>query len=283
VINWPDNLVREIAERRVVFFVGSGISKGANPTLPTWKDLILNLVPKLPKRVDQKLVRKLVRREAFLDAAQILRDGIDSADFSAHLREIFQVRPTPPSSLYSDMFRMDPKVIVTTNYDEFIERNFNHYSDGLESHIVSKHDNVRLINDLRSPERSIIKIHGCISEPNNIVFDRVSYYNLKKSNPSLASILISLMTLNTVLFVGYSVNDPDIQLILEDVKVTTSGSYPHYALLSKFEHTSMRRVFLETYNISAIEYPDGNHGAVPAYLSILREKVEYFRSSRGIS
>lgn len=57
---WPESLVREIADRRAIIFVGSGISKSALPSMPTWGELLKSLSQHLNKVVDKKLVAKLV-------------------------------------------------------------------------------------------------------------------------------------------------------------------------------------------------------------------------------
>jgi len=75
MVAWPNSLIREIAERRVVIFVGAGISKAAHPALPTWPDLLRRLAALLSKAKDKTIVERLVRKDHMLDAAQIILDG----------------------------------------------------------------------------------------------------------------------------------------------------------------------------------------------------------------
>lgn len=279
---WPDGLVREIADRRVVIFIGSGLSKSAVPTLPTWSSLLQTLAQRLKKKKDRDLIKKLITKGELLDAAQIIRDGVDAADLSGDIRNIFQIRPTPYVALYESLLHLDPKTIVTTNYDEFIERNFEHFSGGSEAHSIVKHDGLHLINDLRSPIRSIVKIHGCVSNPHDIVLDRASYFEAKKNNPAIFATVSALMTVNTVLFLGYSVSDPDIRIILENIHMVSKSSNSHYALVSKFDHSSIRDASTGTYNIKYLEYAAGQHHLVPSLIAELATAVEELRSSRGI-
>ena len=281
-ISWPDSLVREVAERRAIIFVGSGISKSAHAAFPTWVDLLNQLSTKLSKNKDKALVGQLIRQGRLLDAAQIIHDGMAKADLNSTLRAIFQVRPVPHGEIYRDILQLDPKVIITTNYDEFVEKNFEHYSKGAEAHSISDHKSTKLLNDLRSPIRSIVKMHGCITDPSSLVLDRISYYNARRDNPSIFSIIQSLMTVNTVLFLGYSMSDPDIQITLENINLNSPADHTHYALVSKFDHASLRASLTGTYNISFLEYPKGRHDEVPAAIEGLRKAVMDFRSSRGI-
>lgn len=281
-IAWPDSLVREIAERRTLIFIGAGISKAAHADLPTWTNLLESLGSKIDKKKDKQLIKSLIGQGRLLDAAQIIRDSIPKAELTAELRKIFQVRPIPHSEIYNDLLLLDPKVIITTNYDEFIEKNFEHFSKGQEAHSISDHGSSKLLNDLRSPIRSIVKIHGCISDPAKVVLDRVSYYNARRENAAIFSIVQSLMTVNTVLFIGYSMSDPDIQVTLENISLNSPSDHSHYALVPKFDHISLRNSLTGTYNIGFLEYPKGNHAAVPEAIKGLREAVVNVRSARGI-
>jgi hypothetical protein len=90
------------------------------------------------------------------------------------------------------------------------------------------------------------------------------------------------MTVNTVLFFGYSMNDPDIQLILENINTSTKCDHPHYALMTKFEHIAIKNVIKETYNIHVIEYKQNDHQINIDEIRYLKEKVKTFREQHGI-
>lgn len=65
-ISWPKALIRELAERRVVLFIGSGISKAAHNPLPTWAALLDDLSNSLVIRREAELVKKLIRQGKLL-------------------------------------------------------------------------------------------------------------------------------------------------------------------------------------------------------------------------
>jgi len=200
----------------------------------------------------------------------------------ALLRTKFQLRPPPMNDMYNDLLQIDPKVIITTNYDELIEKNFDHYSGGASSHSIRTQISKSLLSDLRSPVRSIVKLHGCITDIDNIVLDRRSFFKAQAENIGFFDIIRSLMSVNTVLFLGYSMSDPDIQLILENTNMSSSSSNPHYALVQKFEHPAIKVANSQTYNTLFLEYPTGDHGKFPIALNQLREQVKQVRLDRGI-
>jgi hypothetical protein len=282
MIDWPDALVRELADRRVLLFIGAGISKGALPGMPTWGELLVQLSTKLAKKTDRKLVAQLIKQNSLLDAAQIISDGVVRADINAKLRDVFQPNTTPHHLIYRSILSFDLKTIVTTNYDEFIEKNFEHYSGGNAAYSVCRYTSTDFLEHLRSPSRLIVKVHGCITEPGKIVLDRSSYFKARQKNRGFFDILSSLFTVNTVLFMGYSLGDPDMQIILENIHSASESSHGHYSLIPRQSHRSLVGALKQSYNISCIEYPQGAHEQVPVYLESLASAVSADRSARGI-
>ena len=282
MVSWPLPLVREIAERRVILFLGAGISKAAAPALPSWPSLIEYLSQALPTKKDKNLVRQLIRNDRLLDAAELINSVISPAESRDMLENKFLLTPAPTSNIYKDLLNLDFKVCITTNYDQLIEKNFEQFSGGNIAYHVRTYTYKNLIADLRSPSRTILKLHGCITVPAELVLDRRSYFNAKAENPGIYDTVAALSTVNTVLFLGYSISDPDIQLILESVHARTRSDHTHYALMSKFEHPSLRQAISSTYNVSFIEYPSGQHGEVPPAIAALWSAVKDERAGRGI-
>lgn len=283
MLQWPEPLVGEVAERRVVFFIGSGVSKNAHPNFPIWSELLQDhLAPQLATKKDKQLVKLLVRRGRLLDAAEVVRSGLEWPTLAAELRRVFDIRPSPCSEIYESILLMDPKTIITTNYDRMIEGNFHHYSGGAASHNVRDIDYQEILSDFRSPSRSIIKLHGCISRPEGIILDRTSYSKQRTSNPGLHEAVSALMTVNTVLFLGYSITDPDIQLILENMNRFNYTEHCHYALVSKMDHPALRKSYKQAYNVDFLEYPRDRHEELARSLLELKELVREFRHARGI-
>lgn len=282
MVDWPKALVRELADRRVLVFVGAGISKAAHPPMPSWSTLITDLATDLRSKSDIKLVKSMLRNGRMLDAAQIVSEGIDRTELNNKLRDTFQIRPIPPHDLYKWLLNFDPKIVATTNYDEFIEKNFDRLSGGNEAYSIATHSSNDLIDKLRSPTRIIIKMHGCVTDVNGLVLDRVSYFKARKKNFGFFRVLESIFTVNTILFIGYSISDPDLQLMLENVHMFSENVNGHYALIEKQEHKSIKRSMKETYNINCIEFPSGGFANVPTYIEELWDDVLDSRNTRGI-
>lgn len=280
MIIWPPALVTELAERRVVIFIGSGVSKSADVRFPSWPELLEVMKGHISTKRNKDLVGKLVKAGRLLDAAELVNSLLPPADRRAILESKFKIVPVPVSDIYDDILSLDPKVCITTNYDQLIEKNFERLS-GYPSHEVRTYGYDNFLSDLRSPARVVLKIHGCITETGNIVLDKKSYFNAKAEYPGIYDAVKALSTVNTILFLGYSMGDPDIQLILEDINSKSKTDHRHYAFVPKFEHPSLRDANMHTYNIQFIEYPSSRHDMFPAALKELRSSVEATRASTG--
>ncbi len=117
----------------------------------------------------------------------------------------------------------------TTNFDTLIE-------DALKE--VREQRDVMKTNDsfITAEERRdnvVYKLHGDINEPNAIVILQDDYNNYPKTHCNFITALENELATNTMLFLGYSFNDPDINNIRQIVKLKTSSSQTHFFILKK--------------------------------------------------
>lgn len=99
--------------------------------------------------------------------------------------------------------------IITTNYDCFLER----VMDGYKTYVGQE----ELIFSAVYGLAEIYKIHGCISRPSSLVITAKDYEDFNSKNQYLASKLMTLFLEYPIIFIGYSVNDPNIKSILRSV------------------------------------------------------------------
>ena len=88
-----------------------------------------------------------------------------------------------------------------------------------------------------------------------------------------------LFLTHTILFVGYSLSDPDIQLVLENSNIAAQCDHKHYALISDELHPDIEQAAARAYNIHFLKYPKGNHSEAEEALRQLATKVTQFRIS----
>lgn len=280
-MGWPIALVAELASRRCLVFLGAGASAGCTAEdgvsrPPLWPAFIATLRSCAPAGTDLTTVDSLIAKERYLDAAEVLLAKIPPADFTRIVREQF-IRPRfTHSSVHLSILTIDPKVVVTTNYDDIYD-NFCRTGLARDGYNVCKYYDNHLVNDLRSPVRLIIKAHGCVSDPSRIVLSRSQYFKERQLHAGFYSVLDALFITNTILFIGYSLSDPDIQLLLENATISATSSHTHYALVEDSLQPDIEEAAKRAYNIHFIKYPAGRHDEAARLLHELEEQVTQFR------
>ena len=140
---------------------------------------------------DEPLIRTLLAKDKYLDAAEIILKNISPANYTDYLRTTLQLPRFQPSKIHEAVFRIDPKVVITTNYDDIYD---NYCKQGASSngYNICKHTETHLVSDLRSPYRSIVKSHGCISSPAETILTKSQFFEakLKSFKVFIFSILI---------------------------------------------------------------------------------------------
>jgi hypothetical protein len=79
-------------------------------------------------------------------------------------------------------------------------------------------------------------------------------------------------------FIGCSLDDPDVLLVLEDVRITATSQRPHYALVLEGEHSTYAlQDWTDAFNIRALEYGP-SHDDLLIALRDLQSRVDEYRS-----
>ena len=144
---------------------------------------------------------------------------------------------------------------------------------------VCKYYEQHLVNDLRSPVRLIVKAHGCVSDPSKIVLTRSQYFAARQDAGNFYSVLDALFLTHTLLFIGYSLSDPDIQLVLENATIAARCAHTHYALVEDNMPPEVEAAAAKAYNIHFLKYAAGQHDLAEIALKELEDAVTQFRVS----
>lgn len=120
-----------------------------------------------------------------------------------------------------------PHAIVTTNYDQIVEAVLADYQPVLGEGLIS------------APFASIgeiYKIHGSVDKPSSLVLTQQDYDRFAQKRKYLTAKLLTFFVEHPVVFVGYSVEDENIQKILEDLDealVLGGGLIPNIFFLTR--------------------------------------------------
>lgn len=189
---------------KLMLFVGAGVS--ANLGLPDWNALIAQIADELG--YDPKIFATYGNYLALAEFYKKKKGGLGP------LRSWMDREWHKPSTEIdkSDIHRLITQGnfsrIYTTNYDRWLE--CAHDKFGV------KYDKIASIADLASTidgHRQIIKFHGDFDADASIVLDETSYFQRLNFDTPLDIKLRSDVLGSSVLFIGYSLNDPNIRLL----------------------------------------------------------------------
>lgn len=115
---------------------------------------------------------------------------------------------TADAPLSSAIFDINPAHIITTNYDQLLESSKNIFCEQYQVIVYDK--------DLLNADKGkyIIKMHGDLSDASSIVLKEQDYLDYSQKHVLIELFIKSLLTDHIVLFLGYSLNDYNIKLIL---------------------------------------------------------------------
>lgn len=265
----PEPLKEAVASNNLVPFIGAGISrhaitKGLKP-FPNWKDFIKelkdlarddeNLSPD-----DEKQIDELVEQGKFLMAAQALKEEIQEGKLSHFIEKRFTSTGAEPGPIHSAIFKLNPHLIMTTNYDQLLEHAYAK-EFGSQVNPVTPKNSHRVQQMLKGYKQwigrpIIFKIHGTATEPEGIIFAEKDYRKLLYGEPGYRAILSAVFVTKVVLMLGFSFSDPEISTVLQTLREGfRERSSPDYIVLRKGMKGRIEKKRLsQDFGLEVIEY-----------------------------
>jgi hypothetical protein len=243
----PDNLKSAYRERRCAVLVGAGASVGAG--LPTWDKLLSNMV-------SEARAHRVVSAEKATEYDKLISDpskylmaaaGLKE-DFAGYFEEFVEktfLEPKPkPTDLHFALTEADRlQFVLTTNYDILIEKAYR-ASGKDDVSVCTFMDAGEVQRRLSKREFFILKAHGDASKVGNgIILTEMDYREIIYRQRAYQSLLSAMFTMFTIVFVGASMTDPEIKLLLNyiaDAFAPTTGP-SHFALMAEEQITSVEK------------------------------------------
>ena len=288
MINWPDTLIKDIARRRCVIYLGSGVSHnsvnatGEHPM--TWRAFLEDSVTKSGLPAEQKdEIKKKIDNYDYLMACELLRRYVGRDSFNDLVKDAFQKPKFKEADIHHHIFNLDSRIVVTPNFDKIYDT---YSASASNSTIDIKHyDDRDVASSIRKPDRIVLKMHGCISKPDKMIFSQVDYAKARNEHRGFYQILNALIITQTFVFLGAGFNDPDIRLLLENYSFQFQWSRKHFFVIPNNQLTEVeRKIYEESLNISFILYdPADNHKELTESLQDLVSQVERYRTEIAAS
>lgn len=288
MIDWPDSLVSDIARRRAVIVLGSGISRhskgdgGARP--PTWKAFLKKAVEDCPERTDLDPIEKAIETGDYLHACEWLKKRYDE-EWIRYLRQTFSRPAFAPAPIHNQILSLDSRIVFSLNFDDIYERHVNGISHG--SHIIKNYYDPDVAEFLRGNGRYIIKVHGNLNSPDSLIFTQRDYSRARVKHTAFYQAFDAALLTHSFVFLGSGHSDPDINLLLENQNFGFPSQVPHYFLGANGFGNDRKASLRENRNLKVLEYNPGGslHEGLVDELKALNDLVEAekFEISRNAS
>jgi hypothetical protein len=223
-----------------IAFVGSGTSVPSG--YPTWSGL-LDRLRDAADEADPRGPRQLpplAERDGAADLlweAEEYRRRLGPNRYQPFLHDEFEPNGKPPGAALMALVALPFKDIITTNYDELIEQAARDAHQPLRAAQWHNADAVReflgdLSNARRTAERRVLYLHGRYDDPEHVVLTEHDYIARYVTDEGTRRRLFSIFALVPVVFVGFSLGDPDLVELLRQVQAALGpGRARHFAVL----------------------------------------------------
>jgi hypothetical protein len=260
-----------------VLFVGAGLSQGAG--LLGWVGLLNRILSWYDENgvrlADLADIQRLIEEKDLLPAAEAIKDGVNPELFRRALSSIMDDESISPSPTHLLLPTIPFAAVLTSNYDRLLERAYGKVAQ--LPWVITHNSGTALTAALHDRRFYILKVHGTIEHVETIVLGRRSYRELMHGNEAYVEHIRTLLRTKTLLFVGFSLSDPDLRLILEQEQAVWGGhANIHYALMNAGELNSLvQREWERDYGIQILPYEPSNeyHPEVGEFLKELARQV----------
>ncbi len=188
-------------------FLGAGVSMAAG--LPSWGGLIHSLATVAGMSSTEQVA--LVELRNVLDQASIVERRLTESGVTLG-RAVSEVLASHRhyALAHALLAALPVREAITTNYDQMFEEAWSQPGTGELS---------ILPGSIRPyARRWLLKMHGCLSDPDRVVLTRTSYTRYDEQLPALSGMVQTFLVTRHVLFVGFSLTDDNFHRIVDAVR-----------------------------------------------------------------
>jgi hypothetical protein len=261
--------------------VGAGTS--ARMGYPTWGRLLDEMDALVEQHNPQppKLRANRQKQQDWLWRAEEYRRLLSPEDYHSFLEHAFDDESGKPlDPCLRTLVELPFRHVLTTNYDGLLERAHHEVTDRPAA--VIEWNDSRKLRELfvrlgdPSYTRRYVHLHGLASRPETVVLTDSDYLERYSRSLDAHRRLFALFATQQVVFIGFSLNDPELGALLREVQASMGpGPAPHFALLALREDESdvlERRRLKEKYGVEALFYPyTPDHSRLGDVLQALKE------------
>lgn len=245
------DLVLHLSTGRCIAWVGSGPSIEVG--LPSWRTLANEILEKCRRRQG----RRFQAIEAFYREGKYpeMLDEVERSYGREFLVETCRELISDPGGdglAYQMLADIGFMAYFTTNYDDLLLRHLDQAGKAFTKYLNSPEDLAAIDVDVTP---ALVKLHGELSDPENAVLTRGDYrrWYMSGQGNSYQTFLRSFLARDRFLFVGYSMSDPEILQLQEEIQADLRRQVRSIAILANVPDHEISRWSID-YNIDILPY-----------------------------
>lgn len=238
-----DELVQKLKEKKVIIFVGTGVSAYTtqNEPLSKWRGLLENGVEycKDVANCDDNWVRR--KREAidsneleeWLSVAEHITNKLKGVhQFKTWLRNKVGTLPNNRPELINKIGELDTQ-IYTINYDKLLDEN-------LKRGIISNKNADKIQDVVNGSRKEIVHLHGYYDDADTVILGNISYNGLKHDE-YFQAIEKAISLSKHILFIGFGagLDDPNFGPLFEWSKKVIDSEHHHFRLILEKDRNTL--------------------------------------------
>ncbi|MFE2657983.1 SIR2 family protein [Brevibacterium sp. NPDC059310] len=205
---------------------------------------------------DKDPIRSLIQSRDFLTACGLLKSRLKH-DWDQMLSDAFVGPQYEPSEAHQAIFELDSRIVITPNFDKIYDVHAQQESG--QTVRISHYYDPDTPQIMRGGYRGILKVHGTIDQPSTTIFTRKDYSTLRYKYASFQSLIDALFLTHTFLFLGTSLDDPDLRLFLENHACAHPSAPVHFMTTPSGEIDQSRDISIsDDLNIELLRYDSAN-------------------------
>ena len=218
----PLELLEAIRKGECVPIIGAGFSLNAilpgGARMPLWNDLCEEVAIRLNEESKGDPIKDLSN---YCDKNK--KWGLVNL-----LRDCLHIRTAKPGPAHIEFATLPFNQVITTNFDFLLERAY----EATGKSYLPVVDEDMLTFSPAIGETKLIKMHGDLHHPSLLVVTEDDYDGFSINRQRMFLAITSLLINNSILFIGYSIDDPDFRQIWSLIK-KYFGEFrrPAYALV----------------------------------------------------
>lgn len=230
----PSEIAKIHKHGNLAIFVGAGVSTGCG--LPNWKDLIDSIAERIWKYKKPTISKKtieFIKAQSLTDIARLARNEVGQDLNKIIAKSLYTDKKIKISDTILSIVNANVRHICTLNYDDLIEEGFGLEMKNYQSVVNGEKFNINNSSPIIYHPHGYLPrwgVHDEYKEHHIVLSD--DDYNTMYSNPlSWANtIQTSLLVTKSALFVGMSMQDPNLKRLLKLTK-SIGCNHNHYAIL----------------------------------------------------